>query len=118
MAWICLVVAGLLEVGWAVGLKETQGFTRPIPTILTLIAFAASMGLLALAMRSIPIGTAYPVWVGIGALGTAILGMILYREPATVARIGFIALLVVSIVGIKLTSAPAAAPPPALGEVG
>lgn len=103
MPWVCLVVAGLLEVGWAIGLKETHGFTRPVPTILTVLALAASMALLAVAMRSIPVGTAYPVWVGIGALGTAVLGMILYREPATAARIGFIVLLVASIVGIKLT---------------
>jgi quaternary ammonium compound-resistance protein SugE len=104
MAWLWLIIAGLLEVGWAIGLKETQGFTRLVPSILTAIALAASMFLLALAAREIPIGTAYPIWVGIGALGTAVLGMYLYGEPASAARIVFIALLVGSIIGLKVTS--------------
>ncbi len=104
MAWLWLIIAGLLEVGWAIGLKETQGFTRLVPSVLTGIALAGSMFLLALAAREIPIGTAYPIWVGIGALGTAVLGILLYGEPATMARWLFIVLLVGSIIGLKVTS--------------
>ncbi|PNY80823.1 quaternary ammonium compound efflux SMR transporter SugE [Deinococcus koreensis] len=104
MAWILLVVAGLLEVGWAIGLKYTQGFTRPVPTALTLLSMVGSMGLLGLAVKTLPIGTAYGVWVGIGAVGAAILGIVLFNEPATAARLGFMALMVVAIIGLKVTS--------------
>jgi len=102
--WIVLIVAGLLEVCWSVGLKYTQGFTRLRPTVFTIATLCASMYLLAKASQSLPIGTAYGVWVGIGALGAAILGIILFHEPASPARIGFLALLLISIVGLKLTS--------------
>ncbi|MBZ9712441.1 MULTISPECIES: quaternary ammonium compound efflux SMR transporter SugE [Deinococcus] len=104
MAWILLVIAGLLEVGWAIGLKYTEGFTRPLPTALTLLSMVASMGLLGLATKTLPIGTAYGVWVGIGAVGAAILGIVLFQEPATAPRLLFMALMVVAIVGLKATS--------------
>ena len=104
MAWAILVVAGLFEVAWAIGLKYTHGFTRLVPTVLTLASMALSLGLLGLALRSLPIGTAYGVWVGIGAAGAAVAGMLLLGEPATAARIFFVALLVVAIVGLKVTS--------------
>jgi quaternary ammonium compound-resistance protein SugE len=104
MAWLLLVLAGLLEVGWAIGLKYTDGFTRPLASALTGSAIVASMLLLSWAARSIPIGTAYAVWVGIGALGAAVLGIVLFREPLTFGRAAFLALLLVSIVGLKLTS--------------
>ena len=104
MAWFVLVAAGLLETGWAIGLKYTHGFTRPVPSILTAVAIAASMWLLALSARSLPIGNAYAVWTGIGALGTAVLGIILFDEPASAGRLAFLALLVISLVGLKLTS--------------
>lgn len=108
MPWIYLVVAGLLEVGWAIGLKYTEGFTRPVASILTVCAIASSMYLLSVAARTIPIGTAYGVWVGIGVVGTAIFGMWLFDEPRTTARLACLLLLVVAIVGLKLTSTPAA----------
>ncbi|MFL5352516.1 quaternary ammonium compound efflux SMR transporter SugE [Archangium sp.] len=104
MAWVLLVIAGLLEMCWAVGLKYTEGFTRPLPTVLTVLAIIASMVLLALAARSLPIGTAYAVWVGIGALGAAVLGIFLFNEPVTPARVFFLALLLTAIIGLKLTS--------------
>jgi quaternary ammonium compound-resistance protein SugE len=104
MAWIVLFVAGLFEIGWAIGLKYTDGFTRPLPSILTGAAIVVSMVLLSLAARTLPIGTAYAVWVGIGAAGAAILGMILFGEPRNPGRLFFLALLVVSIVGLKLTT--------------
>ena len=104
MAWILLLLAGLLEIGWAIGLKLTEGFTRPVPTVLTVAAIAGSMALLGLAARSLPIGTAYAVWVGIGAAGTAILGIALLGEPASAARIAFLALLVVAVAGLKATA--------------
>lgn len=107
MPWLLLVIAGLLEVCWAVGLKYTDGFRKPLPSILVIAAMAVSMFLLGLAARSLPIGTAYAVWVGIGALGAAILGIILFGEPVTLPRIGFITLLLIAIVGLKLTSGPA-----------
>lgn len=103
-AWIYLAIAGVLEVGWAIGLKYTEGFTKLIPSILTAISLAGSMYLLALAAKTLPIGTAYGVWVGIGALGAAILGIILFQEPATAKRLFFLALLLISIVGLKVTS--------------
>ncbi|HEX8438440.1 quaternary ammonium compound efflux SMR transporter SugE [Archangium sp.] len=104
MSWVLLVIAGLLETGWAVGLKYTEGFTRLVPSVLTILAIIASMGLLGLAARDLPIGTAYGVWVGIGALGAAVLGMVLFHEPATPARLFFLGLMLVSIVGLKVTS--------------
>ena len=111
MAWIQLVIAGLLEVGWAVGLKYTRGFTRPVPSILTIAAIVASMWLLANAARTIPIGTAYGVWVGIGATGAAILGVLLLGEPLTAGRSVFLALLVIAIIGLKITAPPHAEGP-------
>ena len=104
MAWAWLVVAGLLEVVWAIGLKYTDGFTRLVPSVLTLAAMAASVFFLALAVRTIPIGTGYAVWTGIGAVGVAILGMVLFDEPRTLARIACIALIVAGIAGLKLLS--------------
>jgi quaternary ammonium compound-resistance protein SugE len=104
MPWVLLIIAGLLEICWAVGLKYTEGFTRPLPTVLTVLAIIASMVLLSVAARSLPIGTAYAVWVGIGALGAAILGIVLFREPVTAARLFFLALLLTSIIGLKLTA--------------
>lgn len=112
MSWFLVVIAGLLETGWAVGLKYTDGFTRPVPTALTLAAIVLSMWLLALAARTLPIGTAYAVWVGIGALGTAILGVVLFREPLPAARAVCLLLLVAAIVGLKLTAPPEPTPPP------
>jgi quaternary ammonium compound-resistance protein SugE len=105
MPWLLLVVAGLLEVGWSVGLKYTNGFTRLVPSILTVVMLVASVGLLSLAARTLPIGTAYAVWVGIGALGAAILGVVLFGEPLTGPRVFFLALLFVAIIGLKATSA-------------
>ncbi|MET7985424.1 MULTISPECIES: multidrug efflux SMR transporter [unclassified Streptomyces] len=104
MAWVLLIVAGLLEVGWSIGMKYTDGFTRPVPSILTGAGIVASMVLLSYAAKSLPIGTAYGVWVGIGAAGAAILGMTILGEPMTAARIFFICLLLVSVVGLKATS--------------
>jgi quaternary ammonium compound-resistance protein SugE len=104
MSWFFLVLAGLLEVGWAIGLKYTQGFTRPVPSLLTAAAIVASLFLLSLAARELPIGTAYAVWVGIGAVGAAVLGIWLFKEPVSLLRIGSLALLVLAIVGLKLSS--------------
>lgn len=104
MSWVLLVIAGLFEVCWAIGLKYTEGFSRPLPTIFTVVTFLASMGLLGLAVRTLPIGTAYGVWVGIGAMGAAILGIVLFHEPATPARIFFLVLMLTAIVGLKVTS--------------
>jgi len=103
-AWILLLVAGVLEVGWAVGMKYTDGFTRLGPTAVVLGLAWLSFWLLALAMRALPVGTAYAVWVGIGATGAALLGMWLFREPATAARLLCVALIVVGVVGLKLVS--------------
>jgi quaternary ammonium compound-resistance protein SugE len=104
MAWLLLFIAGLLEIGWAVGLKYTEGFTRLVPSVLTLISMTASVGMLALALKELPMGTAYAVWTGIGAVGTAALGMYLFGDPATVARITCIGLIVAGIAGLKLVS--------------
>ena len=104
MAWIWLLVAGLLEVAWAIGLKYTDGFTRLAPSAITIAAMAGSVFFLALAVRTIPIGTGYAVWTGIGAVGVAILGMVLFDEPRTLARIACIALIVAGIAGLKLLS--------------
>lgn len=103
-AWILLFFAGLLEVCWAIGLKYTEGFSKPLPNLFTLVTLGASMFLLAKASQALPIGTAYGIWVGIGALGAAILGILLFQESATPARIFFLSLLLVSIVGLKVTS--------------
>lgn len=103
-AWILLIIAGLFEVAWAIGLKYTEGFTRLVPSALTLMALGVSMYLLARAAQVLPIGTAYGVWVGIGALGAAILGIVLFNESASPQRMVFLALLLVSIIGLKLTS--------------
>ena len=105
MAWVVLFVAGLLEIGWAVGLKYTEGFTRLWPTVGTVAALIASMGLLGVALRTLPLGTAYAVWTGIGTVGTAVLGIVLFREPATAMRLVCIALIVAGILGLKLASA-------------
>jgi quaternary ammonium compound-resistance protein SugE len=102
MAWIILFVAGLFEVGWAVGLKYTDGFTRLWPTVWTAVALVASMALLGLSLRSLPLGTAYAVWTGIGTIGTAVLGIALFREPATPIRLFCIGLILMGIVGLKL----------------
>jgi quaternary ammonium compound-resistance protein SugE len=102
MAWIWLTLAGLLEVVWATGLKYTDGFTRIVPSAITVAAMLASVYLLALAVRTIPIGTGYAVWTGIGAVGVAILGMILFGEPKTLLRIGSILLIIAGIAGLKL----------------
>ncbi|QUW81724.1 quaternary ammonium compound efflux SMR transporter SugE [Streptomyces mirabilis] len=104
MAWILLLVAGLLEVGWSIGMKYTDGFTRLVPSVLTGAGIVASMVLLSYAAKSLPIGTAYGVWVGIGAAGAALLGMLVLGEPATAARIFFVCLLLVAVVGLKMTS--------------
>jgi quaternary ammonium compound-resistance protein SugE len=105
MHWIILVLAGLFEIGWAIGLKYTEGFTRFWPTLGTVAAMGVSLGLLGIAMKSLPVGTAYAVWVGVGAVGTAILGIVLLGEPANAARIVSLALIVAGIVGLKLASA-------------
>ena len=104
MAWGILLLAGLLEVGWAIGLKYSEGFTRLGPTIATAVALIASMSLLGLALRTLPLGTAYAVWTGIGTVGTALLGIFLFDEPATVMRLVCIALIVAGILGLKLVS--------------
>jgi len=104
MAWIMLVIAGIFEVGWAVGLKYTHGFTRPWPTLATIACIVVSMGLLGLAARSLPIGTAYAVWTGIGAVGTFVLGILFLQEPAAGLRFLFVGFIVVGIVGLKLAS--------------
>lgn len=104
MAWLILVIAGLFEVGWAIGLKYTEGFSRLWPTVGTVTAMVISVGLLGLAMRTLPVGTAYAVWTGIGAVGTVVLGMVLFQEPATVARLACVGLILAGIVGLKLTA--------------
>jgi len=104
MAWIVLVLAGLFEIGWAIGLKYTEGFTRLWPSLWTIAAMIVSLGLLGLAMKSLPVGTSYAVWVGVGAVGTAILGIVLLGEPASAGRIASLALIVAGIVGLKLSS--------------
>lgn len=105
MPWIYLLLAGLFEVGWAIGLKYTEGFSRLWPSLATLAAMAVSLVLLAVAAKSLPIGTAYAVWTGIGALGAVLLGIALFGDPATPARLACVALIVAGIVGLKLTSA-------------
>lgn len=104
MAWITLFAAGLLEVGWAVGLKYSAGFTRLIPSVLTGLSMAASLGLLGLALKSLPLGTAYAAWTGIGIVGTAIFGMVWDGEPVNALRLTCVALIMAGIVGLKLTN--------------
>lgn len=104
LAWILLGIAGLLEICWSIGLKYTDGFTKIIPSIFTLITLAGSMYLLARASQVLPIGTAYGVWVGIGALGAAIMGIYLFNESASILRLFFLGLLLISIIGLKLTA--------------
>ena len=104
MAWVILVVAGLLEIGWAIGLKYTAGFTRLVPTVLTGVIMIISLGLLGLALKSLPVGTAYAVWTGIGTVGTALLGIWLLGEPSTALRLTCIGLIVAGIAGLKLVA--------------
>ncbi|MCW5619540.1 MAG: quaternary ammonium compound efflux SMR transporter SugE [Burkholderiales bacterium] len=102
MSWVILVLAGLFEVGWAIGLKYTAGFTRLWPTVWTVLAMIVSLGLLGIAMKSLPVGTAYGIWVGVGAVGTVILGIVLLGEPANAARLISVALIIAGIIGLKL----------------
>ncbi len=104
MAWVILILAGLGEVGWAIGLKYTEGFTRLWPTIGTVLAMIISLWLLGIAMKSLPVGTAYSVWVGVGAVGTVILGIVLLGEPANAARLISVSLIVAGIIGLKLAT--------------
>ena len=104
MAWLLLLAAGLLEIGWAVGLKYTEGFSRPFPTVATVAAMAMSLALLGLAVRSLPVGTAYAVWTGIGTVGTVLLGILLFGESAEPLRLLFIAMIVAGAVGLKLVT--------------
>jgi quaternary ammonium compound-resistance protein SugE len=104
MAWIILLVAGLFEIGWAVGLKYTHGFTRPLASVLTLVCVVLSMGLLGLAVRTLPLGTAYAIWTGIGTVGTVFLGILLFGEQVTPARLLCIGLIVAGIIGLKLVT--------------
>lgn len=104
MAWIILLLAGLLEIGWAIGLKYTDGFTKLMPTVLTATSMVASVVLLGIAVRTLPLGTAYAVWTGVGTVGTVILGIVLFAEPATVIRLGCISLIIAGIAGLKLTA--------------
>jgi quaternary ammonium compound-resistance protein SugE len=104
MAWFILFIAGLMEIGWAIGLKYTDGFSRLVPSVLTLAAMAASILLLGWALKTLPIGTAYAVWTGIGAVGTALLGIVLLGEPATAMRLACIGLIVAGIAGLKFVT--------------
>ena len=104
MPWVILVIAGLFEIGWAIGLKYTEGFTRLWPTVLTTVSMVLSLWLLGIAMKSLPVGTAYAVWVGVGAVGTVVLGIVLLGESANAARLISVALIVAGIVGLKLAT--------------
>ena len=104
MAWLYLFIAGLFEIGWAIGLKYTEGFSRIVPSLLTVGAMIISITLLGIALKTLPVGTAYAVWTGIGAVGTAALGIYLFGDPATVARLASIGLIVAGIVGLKLVT--------------
>jgi len=101
MAWLILIAAGLLEVVWAIGLKYTHGFSRVVPTVVTILAMIASMGLLGLAVRSLPIGTAYAVWTGIGTVGTVLVGILVFGESASLLRLLCVSLIVIGIIGLK-----------------
>ncbi|HBO4969297.1 TPA: quaternary ammonium compound efflux SMR transporter SugE [Pseudomonas aeruginosa] len=103
MSWIILFFAGLFEVGWAVGLKYTEGFSKPLPTVLTALAMLVSLGLLGLAMKHLPLGTAYVVWTGVGAVGTVIAGIVLFGESMALLRLASVALIVCGLVGLKLS---------------
>jgi len=104
MPWVVLTVAGLFEIGWAVGLKYSDGFSKPLPSALTVVAMAFSLWLLAVAMKTIPVGTAYAVWTGIGAVGVAILGMLLFGESREFLRVACLFLIIAGIIGLKLVS--------------
>ncbi|MVV47926.1 quaternary ammonium compound efflux SMR transporter SugE [Pseudomonas sp. PB120] len=104
MSWIILFFAGLFEVGWAVGLKYTDGFSRPLPTVLTVAAMAISLGLLGLAMKELPLGTAYAIWTGVGAVGTVIAGIILFGESMALFRLASVALIIAGLVGLKVSA--------------
>lgn len=104
MSWFVLILAGCFEIGWAVGLKYTDGFSRLVPTLLTVAAMALSLFLLGIALRSLPLGTAYGVWVGIGTVGTVVFGILLFGEPATFARLLFVLLIIIGIIGLKMTT--------------
>ncbi|POA42759.1 quaternary ammonium compound-resistance protein SugE [Pseudomonas sp. MPR-ANC1] len=104
MSWIILFFAGLFEVGWAVGLKYTDGFTRPLPTVLTVAAMAISLGLLGLAMKELPLGTAYAIWTGVGAVGTVIAGIILFGESMALIRLASVALIITGLIGLKMSA--------------
>jgi len=104
MSWIILFFAGLFEVGWAVGLKYTDGFTRPLPTVLTVAAMAVSLGLLGLAVKELPLGTAYAIWTGVGAVGTVIAGIILFGESMALIRLASVALIVTGLIGLKISA--------------
>lgn len=106
MAWVYLFFAGLFEIGWAIGLKYSESFTRLVPSAVTVVCLVASMLLLALAVRSLPLGTAYAIWTGIGAIGAVGAGIVLFGEPASAARLFFAALIVTGIIGLKLSAAP------------
>jgi quaternary ammonium compound-resistance protein SugE len=101
MAWVTLFIAGLFEVAWAIGLKASEGFTKPIPSILTVVGMVISFGLLSVALRTLPVGTAYAVWTGIGAVGTVIVGMVVFHEPVQVARLVCIGLIVAGVLGLR-----------------
>ncbi|HCF7485198.1 TPA: quaternary ammonium compound efflux SMR transporter SugE [Pseudomonas aeruginosa] len=103
MSWIILFFAGLFEVGWAVGLKYTEGFSKPLPTVLTALAMLVSLGLLGLAMKHLPLGTAYAIWTGVGAVGTVIAGIVLFGESMALLRLASVALIVCGLVGLKLS---------------
>lgn len=104
MAWVLLILAGLLEVGWAIGLKYTDGFTRLWPTVWTVLAMVVSLGMLGIAMKTLPVGTAYSVWVGVGAVGTVIFGIVLLHEPANLGRLISIGLILAGIIGLRLAT--------------
>ncbi|MGE1177107.1 quaternary ammonium compound efflux SMR transporter SugE [Pseudomonas sp. BW7P1] len=104
MSWIILFFAGLFEVGWAVGLKYTDGFSRPLPTVLTVAAMAISLGLLGLAMKELPLGTAYAIWTGVGAVGTVIAGIILFGESMALIRLVSVALIITGLIGLKVSA--------------
>jgi quaternary ammonium compound-resistance protein SugE len=104
MAWFYLLIAGLFEVGWAIGLKYTEGFSRLWPSLMTIAAMILSLGFLGLALKTLPVGTAYAIWTGVGAVGTAMLGIYLFAEPATAMRLACIGLIVTGIVGLKLAT--------------
>ena len=104
MPWIILVLAGLFEIGWAIGLKYSDGFSRLWPSVATIVAMAISLGLLGIAMKSLPVGTAYAIWVGVGAVGTVILGIVLFDEPVNALRIASVGLIIAGLVGLKLAT--------------